>query len=73
MALTLAEQLASARAAAGLSYRDLAVASGLGLGYLHRLEHGTVRAPGPQALAALARALPGVEYRDLMRAAGYLR
>jgi transcriptional regulator with XRE-family HTH domain len=67
----LSREVRAQREALQLSLRDVAEASGLALGYVHRVERGQVRDPSPHALRALARALR-VPYTQLMRAAGYL-
>lgn len=72
---SLGALLRSRREAMGWSLRECAEEADVALGYLHRLEAGEVRQPGPVYLARLARALDQKAsglYGDLMRAAGYL-
>ena len=68
----------SARDASGLSLRQLARESGVGLSYLHRLETGQAVRPGPRVLRKLATALGrdaherSELYGELMRSQRYL-
>ena len=56
-ARALGELLRSSREAKGLSYRDLAAASGLGIGWLAHLEAGGSRDPVADRVARVAEAL----------------
>jgi DNA-binding SARP family transcriptional activator len=58
------EALSAWRRAAGLSQRDLAERSGLGIGTIRDLEQGRIRRPRPASLRRLASAL-GVSERQL--------
>lgn len=67
---TLGEVLRAARTAKGLSLRAVEAQTGISNGYLSQLETGTVKAPSPPHLFALATTY-GVDYGELFRAAGY--
>ena len=61
----IGEYLKLRRTAAGMSYHDLSVASGVGKDYIWRIETGAWKRVGGQVWAKLARAL-GTTTDDLM-------
>jgi transcriptional regulator with XRE-family HTH domain len=67
----LAALLREARAARGLSLRDVAEGAGTTVSYVHRLERGRVRRPGGDVLRRVAAALDLPASR-VLRAAGFL-
>ncbi len=66
----LGRELASARAAAKRSLREVATDADISAAYLQKLERGHVDEPSPRILQRLAAALH-LDYRDLMQFAGY--
>jgi transcriptional regulator with XRE-family HTH domain len=71
--LSLAEYLASLRAAKRMSLREVEEASGgeVSNAYLSQLEHGKITKPSPNVLHSLAQVY-GVPYETLMEKAGYI-
>ena len=69
----LGQYLKTARAAQGLSLRDVEEATGKAVSnaYLSQLENGKVRRPSPHVLYALSQAL-AVSYELLMERTGYI-
>ena len=66
--LQLGQRLARARAAQGLSQRQLGAEVGTSGQYVHLIEHGTL--PGPAMLVRIARAL-GLPEAQILNQAGY--
>lgn len=69
---TLAEAVAKARTAKGLSTRQLASEIGIDQSNIVRLEQGSVAEPKPAVLEGLARVLD-LELADLYALAGYTK
>lgn len=67
---TFAQLLARSRTAAGLTYGQLAAATGISKAALHKFEQGNAKTPNPTLLPPLARAL-GIPLADLYAAVGY--
>jgi transcriptional regulator with XRE-family HTH domain len=68
--IRLGRELASARAEAGRSLREIAGRAGISAAYLQKLERGLVAEPSPKVLRQLANALE-LDYAMLMRLVGY--
>ena len=66
----LGKLLRDARAAKGLSLRELQEASGVDYSLINRMEHGELASPDPAKLQKLARALE-IDIEDIYALAGY--
>lgn len=68
--MTLGQRIKSDRIAAGMSWEQLAAATGMARSSIHRLE-GNLTAPVPKSLHKVARAL-GVDVEDYFVLAGHI-
>jgi transcriptional regulator with XRE-family HTH domain len=71
MTEAMGQALRVARERRGLSTQAVAEEASISVGYLSKLEHGTVTTPSPRVLQRLAR-VTRVDYWTLMQPAGYV-